>query len=89
MESRTTEKFSISFENLPAKIKEDAKRSFKLWKSNPYRKNLRFKNIHGTLNIYSVRIGSSYKVLGVKEENTVIWFWIGSHGDYDNLLKSL
>ena len=26
--------------------------------------------------------------LGVKENNTVTWFWIGSHSDYDKLLDS-
>lgn len=89
MESRTTERFRKSFENLPQKIQEDAKKVFKLWKSDPYLKNLKFKKIHDKQNIYSVRIGISYRAIGLKEDNKVIWFWIGSHSDYDNLIKEL
>jgi len=43
MESRTTERFRKSYEELPARIKEDAKRIFKTWKSDPYLKSLKFK----------------------------------------------
>jgi hypothetical protein len=25
----------------------------------------------------------------LKNDGTIIWFWIGSHADYDQLLKSL
>ncbi len=89
MESRTTERFRKTFENLPLKIQEDAKKVYKLWKSNPYMKNLRFKRINDKQNIYSVRIGLSYRALGLKKDDTMIWFWIGSHNDYDNLIKSL
>jgi hypothetical protein len=89
MESRTTERFRKSFDILPPKIKIDAKKVFKNWKSDPYHKSLKFKKIHDKENIYSVRIGISWRALGVKDNNTVIWFWIGSHSDYNNLIKSL
>ena len=89
MESKTTERFRKSFDNLPDKIKEDAKKVFKIWKSNPYLKSLKFKKIHEKENLYSVRIGISWRALGIKENDTMIWFWIGSHNDYDNLIKSL
>jgi hypothetical protein len=30
-----------------------------------------------------------YRALGVKEGDEIIWFWIGSHADYDRLLSRL
>jgi hypothetical protein len=39
--------------------------------------------------IYSVRIGIGYRALGLREEDRVFWFWIGSHAEYDELLKRL
>ena len=89
MESRTTERFRKSYEELPARIKEDAKRIFKTWKSDPYLKSLKFKKIHSKENIYSIRIGISWRALGLKENETIIWFWIGSHSDYDKLINTL
>jgi hypothetical protein len=27
-----------------------------------------------------------YRALGVRRDDTIVWFWIGSHADYDKLL---
>ncbi|MDQ3022170.1 MAG: hypothetical protein M3R36_16600 [Bacteroidota bacterium] len=86
MVSVTTEKFRKCFDNLPQKVQDEAKKVFKIWKSDPYLNNLKFKKIHAVENIYSVRSGMHWRALGVKEEDKVIWFWIGSHSDYDNLI---
>ena len=89
MNSITTERFRKCYHNLPAKIKSEAKKVFKVWKSDPFHKKLRFKKIHDKDNIYSVRIGLKWRALGVKDDDDLIWFWIGSHSDYDNLIKNL
>lgn len=44
--------------------------------------------MHTTLPVYSVRITRSFRALAVLREGEVVWFWIGSHDDYDVLLKS-
>ncbi len=89
MDSKTTERFRKSFDKLPDKVKKEAKSIFKIWKSNPYQENLKFKRIHSSKDIYSVRIGLGWRALAIKEGNTMVWFWIGSHSDYDNLLRNL
>lgn len=89
MESRTTERFRKSFDILSSKIKKDAKKVFQTWKSNHNHESLKFKKIQGKENIYSVRIGLSYRALGIKDKNTMIWFWIGSHSEYDKLIENL
>ncbi|MGI8504697.1 MAG: hypothetical protein ACR2LR_26735 [Hassallia sp.] len=39
--------------------------------------------------MYSVRIGKDWRAVGIKEEDVIIWFWIGSHSNYDNLLSQM
>jgi len=36
-----------------------------------------------------VRIGRDYRAVGVRHHDEVIWFWIGSHADYERLLSRL
>ncbi len=89
MKSVTTARFRKAYNILPKRIKEAAKKSFRLWTRSPNHPSLQFKSIHKTKPIYSVRIGLSWRALGTKEEDTIIWFWIGSHADYDNLISYL
>jgi mRNA-degrading endonuclease RelE of RelBE toxin-antitoxin system len=89
MISVTTERFRKAYKNLPEQVKESARRAYKQWKTNPSHSSLQFKQIHKTQTIYSVRINLSYRVLEVKQGNTMIWFWIGSHAEYDKLIASL
>ena len=48
---------------------------------------LNFKPLEGDPVWYSVRIGINYRAVCAREGDTCIWFWIGSHAEYDNLLK--
>ena len=89
MQSRTTKRFRKAFSELPKSVKESAKNSFKRWIKNPELESLRFKKIHTIKPIYSVRVGRGWRALGVKEDDVMIWFWIGTHADYDNLIKKL
>jgi hypothetical protein len=36
--------------------------------------------------IYSARIGLDYRALAVVTRDRIIWYWIGSHADYDRLV---
>ena len=89
MESRTTERFRKSFNGLPKRIQEKAKAVYKIWNANPFHPSLHFKQIHEIEPIFSVRIGLHHRALGVKESNTLIWFWIGTHEDYNTLISKI
>lgn len=78
MISVTTAQFRKTFANLSENTKETARKAYKLWKENPKHPGLQFKQIHTSQPIYSVRIGLAYRAIGVKEDNTMIWFWVGS-----------
>lgn len=89
MLSVTTDRFRKTFDQLPRAVKVKAKSSYLLWQTDPYHPSLNFKLVYSTKQIYSVRIGLSYRALGVKEGDTLIWFWIGSDQDYNNLINQL
>ncbi|MGB3401450.1 MAG: hypothetical protein WBA77_02030 [Microcoleaceae cyanobacterium] len=89
MNSRITAEFRQAFANLPNPIQEQTRQAYRQFKQNPRHPSLRFKKVHPQLPIYSTRINKSYRVVGVLQENTVIWFWVGSHTDYEKLLSRL
>ena len=87
MISRTTEQFRSLLAHLPAELQTTAREAYRLFSDNPSHPSLRFKPIHGTRNVFSARISYGYRALGRVEGDTVVWFWIGSHADYDKLLR--
>jgi hypothetical protein len=89
MNSRTTQRFRELFAALPAHVQEQAKEAYRLFRQNPTHPGLRFKKLNNDPPIYSARVGISYRAVGAMDGDTVVWFWIGSHADYDKLLKDL
>ncbi len=89
MKSRTTIKFCQAFAKLPASVQKQARNAYRLFKKNPNHPSLRFKKVHQRLPIYSARISKDYRAVGQLDGETVIWFWIGAHTDYEKLLSGL
>jgi hypothetical protein len=87
MNSHTTDAFRQAFSELPADVRKQARQAYRLFIENPYHPSLRFKSIHPTRPIYSVRVGLNYRAVGVRDGQDVIWFWIGSHAEYDKLIQ--
>jgi len=74
---------------LPGDVQLQTKKAYELWQKDPYHDSLQFKRIHSKRPIYSVRIGIHWRAIGIKEEDTLTWFWIGSHADYDKLIDAI
>ena len=89
MKSRTTVKFRQAFAKLPGEVQKQARTAYRLFKKNPSHPSLRFKKVHQKLPIYSARITRDYRAVGQLDGETVVWFWIGSHTDYEKLLYGL
>lgn len=87
MKSYTTDRFWKCYTGLPVDIKKRAKTTYKVFQNDPYHPSLHFKRIHSSRPIFFIRITLDYRALGVMQENRIIWFWIGSHSEYDKLLK--
>lgn len=89
MKSRINDDFLKAYRRLPNEVREQARKAYRLFRDNPQHPSLNFKPVHPSQPIYSARISRSYRTIGVRVEDEVIWFWIGSHADYDKLLDSL
>ena len=89
MKSRTTERFRKAFAELPAHVQRQARSAYLLFQSNSEHPSLRFKRVHASRDIVSVRVGLGFRALGVQDSDTVIWFWIGAHADYDRLIGDI
>ncbi len=89
MISHTTDRFRKAFAELPKEVRHQAKEAYKQFQSDPFYPSLRFKRVHSTKPIYSVRINVEYRAVGIQSEDEMIWFWIGSHDDYTKLLSRL
>lgn len=86
MRSITTAEFRELLEAAPGAIQTKARSAYRLWTDNPAHPSLRFKKVHATLPIYSVRIDLDWRAVGVVQGDAMVWFWIGSHADYERLL---
>jgi hypothetical protein len=89
MKSSTSQGFWKSYAALPNEVRRQAREAYALFEKNPYYPSLHFRRVHSTRPIFSVRISIHYRAVGIVEGDEITWFWIGSHADYDNLLKRL
>jgi hypothetical protein len=85
MKSRAVESFWVGFDRLPGKIQEAAKKQYSLWLQDPKHPSLRFKKVG---DYWSARVTGTYRAVGIMDGDTVIWFFIGTHAEYDHLLKN-
>ena len=80
-------RFWRHYRALPQHVQELADEKFKLLKADPFHPSLHFKKIGGHRNLWSVRVGLHYRALGRVKPEGVVWFWIGTHAEYDRLLS--
>ncbi len=80
----TLPRFWACYADLPLEIQKIADKNYALLKENESHPSLEFKQIG---QFWSVRVGLHYRALGLDDETGVIWFWIGPHGEYDQILR--
>lgn len=60
------------------------------YKKDPRYPGLQFKQIgKRDPSIYSARASDHYRVIGFLEGDTVTWFWVGTHEEYNKLWPRL
>jgi hypothetical protein len=87
--SHSTERFRAALKQLPKEIRQNAQEAYRLWQQDPQHPSLHFKRIHSTKPIYSVRVGLGWRAVGVRGGDNMVWYWIGSHADYEKLISRL
>ncbi|HNX74990.1 MAG TPA: hypothetical protein PLM07_05490 [Candidatus Rifleibacterium sp.] len=78
--------FWAAYDSMPSRVRKTADKSYLLLKKDPKHASLNFKQIG---RLWSVRTGIKYRALAVEVEDGLLWFWLGSHSDYDKLIKEL
>ncbi len=84
MRHRATSRFWTRLDGLPADVQELARKNYGLLKSNPYHPSLHFKRLG---QFWSVRVGRSYRAVGVDAAEGIVWFWIGTHAEYERIVR--
>jgi hypothetical protein len=85
VKSRTTARFRTAFSELPKVFQDRAQRAYQVFAKGPKHPSLRFERVHPDQPILSVRITRDFRALGMLDGENILWFWIGSHADYEKL----
>jgi len=85
--SHVTQGFRKLMAALPAEVRRQARSAYRQFMENPRHPGLHFKQIHGSDRLVAVRISRNYRAVGVRESpDEILWFWIGTHEEYERLL---
>ena len=80
----TVPSFWKNYDSLTKNTQDLADKNYELLKSNPKHPSLHFKKID---KYWSVRVGLYYRALAVEIDEGILWFWIGTHSEYNKLVS--
>lgn len=80
---RATHKFRSFYNGLPAETRKLADENFRLLRQDPSHPSLHFKKVG---RFWSARVGIRHRVRVVEDGSDVVWFWIGRHDEYRQLI---
>ena len=83
MKHFTTPDFWACYEGLPDEIQELADKNYALLRANAHHPSLHFKKVG---EVWSVRVGLHYRALATLRDEGYVWFWIGTHAEYNRLI---
>ena len=84
LESNASPEFWRLYNFLPADIRLQADKQFKLFMANPDHPSLHLKRAGA---FWTARVSRGYRAVARRQGDRFFWFWIGPHGEYDRLLK--
>jgi hypothetical protein len=89
MEHRATSQFWENYHQLLPHIRGSADKQFSLLKRNPQHPSLQFKKIGDWRGeeLYAARVTLSHRAVAFKRPYGFLWFWIGDHEAYEDLIS--
>jgi hypothetical protein len=81
--SVATGNFWKLYKDLPESIRRSAQEAFRTFQDNPAHFSLSLERLRCDPDSWAVRITRNYRAVGIKTGNTMTWYWIGSHSDFD------
>jgi hypothetical protein len=89
VKSHINASFRKLFAALPVETREQARAAYSLFRANPRHPGLHFKHVHGSERLVAVRVGRSYRAVGILlKSDEIVWFWIGPHEQYETVIYS-
>ena len=85
MKHRAHPDFWFHYRQLPERIQALADKNFEQMKDNPRHPSLHLKKV--AADIFSARVGLDHRALAFDQGDHLVWFWIGSHDEYDLLIS--
>lgn len=95
MIDRATERFWTLFAQLPRDVQDLAQKQFRLYQANPDHPSVNLKALkHTKQPVWSARVNDQYRALalrttGEQGQAMMLWYWIGSHAEYDKITSRL
>lgn len=83
MKHLASQRFWKCYHALPEDVRRTADAAYSLLKEDPRHPSLHFKRAG---RFWSVRAGLHHRALAVEHQDDLVWFWIGSHAEYDSLV---
>ena len=81
-----TPAFDDCLKRLPIEVQKAAKQNYDKLLANPQSVGLKtMPQTPGRYQVYSAQVGRAYRSLAIKVDNYYIWYWIGSHENYNNV----
>jgi len=87
VKSATLPSFWKEYRKLDPDVRSRVKKAYRLWAEDPFHPSLRFKCINNAESIWSVRVTLGYRAIGVLDNDTVTWFWVGGHDQYERFFR--
>jgi len=75
--------FWSCYRALPAEVQGLADKSFSLLKADSRHPSLHFKKVG---RFWPARVGLHYRAVAVEAPDRLLWFWIGTHAEYDKIV---
>jgi len=76
--------FWFHYRHLPDDVRELADKCFELLRADPRHPSLRLKKVGM---FWSARVGLRNRALARERQDGLVWFWIGPHDRYDQLIS--
>jgi hypothetical protein len=83
MNSQTVPAFWALYRRLPKRVRLHARAAYQLFLGNPLHPSLHFHRLALDAHLWSVRVTRDYRAVGLVEDDTITWFWIGAHKEFD------
>ena len=80
-------RFWECYDQLPEAVRLQADKQYILWQRNPFHPSLHFKTVR--VGLWSVRVDRNHRALARSKGEVLVWIWIGTHAEYERLLRSL